>query len=54
MEEIVYIKRGKTHPNSEHSFKFVGLLHVSFSFAQKSKDVVGEDSEGLLVGGRCA
>ena len=54
MEEIVYFQREKTHPNSEHSFQFVGLLHVSFPFAQKSKDEVGEDSKGLPVGGRCS
>ncbi|RVW89785.1 putative ribonuclease H protein [Vitis vinifera] len=43
--------RGKTHPYSEHSFQFSGLLHVSFPFAQKSKDAVEKIQRDFLWGG---
>ncbi|RVX02510.1 LINE-1 reverse transcriptase-like [Vitis vinifera] len=51
VEETIYFQGGKAHPYSEHPFQFASLLHVAFPFAQKSKDAVGEDSEGLPVGG---
>ena len=43
MEEIVYLKRRKTRPNSKHIVEHAYLFHVLFLHAKTSEVEIGED-----------